>query len=93
MFLDRRIKDNKHPDLNISDDEFDFQGNLARFDMSSLRDGLINENQDKNSDDTKEPKPELSNDAEYKEHDETSKDQEIKCAYKKEKVPTAWPLV
>jgi len=84
-FLDRRIKDNKNQDLKISDNDFDFQGNLARFEMSSLRDGLINENQDKNSDDTKEPKSEfLSNDAEYKEHAETSKDQEIKGAYKKD---------
>jgi len=84
-FLDRRTKDDKNPDLKITDNEFDFQGNLARFDMSSLRDGLIKENQDKNSDDTKEPKSEfLSNDAEYKEHDETSKDQEIKGAYKKD---------
>jgi len=83
-FLDRRTKDNKNPDLKITDNDFDFQGNLARFDMSSLRDGLINENQDKNSDDTKEPKSEiLSNDAEYKDHGDTPKDEEIKGAYKK----------
>jgi len=84
-FLERRTKDKEDPDLKITDNDFDFQGNLARFDMSSLRDGLINENH-KNSDDTKEPKSEiLFNDAEYKEHGDTSKDEEIKSAYQKDK--------
>jgi len=55
--------------------EFDFQGNLARFDMSSLRDTLADQSQDKNSDGTIEPNFEsLSRDLISEHKDDTSKD-------------------
>jgi len=55
--------------------EFDFQGNLARFDMSSLRDSLADQNEDKNSNGTREPNFEsLSHDLRSEHKDDTSKD-------------------
>jgi len=39
-FLERQSKDNDEDALEIPDKEFDFQGNLARFDMSSMKEAL-----------------------------------------------------
>jgi len=84
-FLERQTKDNEDQDIKITDNDFDFQGNLERFNMGSLGDALTDENQDKNSDDAKEPKSKvLSNETESEEHDHKLKDEEIKCAYKKD---------
>jgi len=87
-FLERQTKDNDDADLKIPDKDFDFQGNLARFDLISLKDALTYENQHKISDDPREPKSESSSDdTKSKEKDDTSKDnskEEIKCGYKKE---------
>lgn len=86
-FLERQATDNNHTD-QIPDVDFDFQGNLALFDMSSLRDTLAYENQDKNYDGTREPNPEsLSRDLNLEQKDNTSKDiskLEIKSAYTKD---------
>jgi len=40
-FLERQSKENDDGDLEIQDKEFDFQGNLARFDMSSMKEALV----------------------------------------------------
>jgi len=87
MFLERQANDKNDIDW-ISDMEFDFQGNLARFDMSSLRNTLADQSQDKNSDGTIEPTFEsLSRDLISEHKDDTSKDiskWEVKSAYKKD---------
>jgi len=73
-FLERQATDKNDTDP-IPDLDFDFQGNLARFDMSSLRDTLADENQDKDSDGTREPKSEsLSHDPKSEQKDDTQKD-------------------
>lgn len=52
-FLKQKAMDDD-ADLKIPDKDFDFQGNLARFDMSSLKEGLPLENPDKTKEDTME---------------------------------------
>jgi len=42
-FLERQSKEQDDADLEIPDKEFDFQGNLARFDMSSMKEALTDE--------------------------------------------------
>jgi len=39
-FLERRSKENDEADLEINNKEFDFQGNLARLDMSAMKEAL-----------------------------------------------------
>jgi len=58
-FLERNYDDS---DLVIPEKEYDFQGNLARFDMSNLKDALAEETQKSpEKEPTSEPKPESSN--------------------------------
>jgi len=45
-FLERQSKNNDDADLEIKDKEFDFQGNLARFDMSTMKEALADENKE-----------------------------------------------
>jgi len=68
-FLERNTRINDDSELVVPDTEFDFQGNLARFDMSSLKDALsVSEETKKTTEDEPtEPKDEGSDDVETKE--------------------------
>jgi len=91
-FLERQSKENDDGDLEIPDKEFDFQGNLARFDMSSMKEALaekeaLTEEIKVESDDIKPLDEEEENPAD----DETTKnnekedtENEKKPAYEKE---------
>jgi len=97
-FLERQTKDTDDSDLMIPDKEFDFQGNLARFDMTSMKDALTEESLKKTETekDPKEPKSvKNAGEIESKEEnldqdlwDEQSKDsttEDVACAYDRTK--------
>lgn len=66
-FLEQNTRINDDSELVVPDTEFDFQGNLARFDMSSLRDTLSEETKKATEDEPTEPKNEGSDEIETKE--------------------------
>jgi len=61
-FLERRTKDNDDANLVIPEKDFDFQGNLARFEMSNVKDALTEETQTKTETEPNEPKFESNDD-------------------------------
>jgi len=80
-FLEAQTKDKDDIVLNGDEQDFDFQGNLARFDMSTLRESIAQEIEA----DSNEPKSESQineNEKEKKEMDVT--DEKIECAYNKD---------
>jgi len=83
-FLERQTKNNDDADLEIKDKEFDFQGNLARFDMSSMKKELVDENKGDKDDDKTENAKEASED---KEADEDEAKKEVEESEKDEKPP------
>jgi len=87
-FLDRQSKNNDDEDLEIKDKEFDFQGNLARFDMSSMKEALTD---DKNADgDNNEPEDaEDATEVNGTENDDDNKEVKEE-AEKDEKPPPAY---
>jgi len=77
-FLDQKVNDLDDAEL-ITDKEFDFEGNLARFDMSNLKDALPGDGQN----DPREPTTESRTvESESKEEDTAKK--ETECAYDKD---------
>jgi len=68
-FLERATNDDS--DLVVPDKEFDFQGNLALFDMTTLRNALAEETQKTSEKDPNEPKSE-SNDKKIETKEEIS---------------------
>jgi len=66
-FLSQNTWENDDSELVVPDHEYDFQGNLARFDMSSLRDALSEEAKKAPEKEPKEPKCETSDEIETKE--------------------------
>jgi len=67
-FLERQSKNSDDEDLKMKEMEFDFQGNLARFDMSTLREALPEDNKR----DVDDENPEVTEDA--TEHNVSEKD-------------------
>jgi len=57
-FLDRNTSKNDDSELVVPDQDYDFQGNLARFDMSSLRNALSEELKKAPEKEPKEPENE-----------------------------------
>lgn len=66
-FLEQNTRDNVDSELVIPDKEFDFQGNLARFDMSSMRDALNEETKKATEKEPTEPKNESTDEIVTKE--------------------------
>jgi len=58
QFLERQAKGNDDADLVIPEQEFDFQANLDRFDMSGLKEALTAESEGNNEDEPKAPNSE-----------------------------------
>jgi len=94
-FLEQHAKDNDDSNLVIPEKEFDFEGNLARFEMSSLKNALPEETQTNTEAEPNEPKFETNDDKiETKEEiseqdllDENSKEQtkeEVESKYDKD---------
>jgi len=92
-FLERQSKDTDDADLEMTDKEFDFQGNLARFDMSIMKKALPEDNKEDDGDEKpKEPKKpnvdseekvEEKNDGKVKVEEEKDKEEQLP-AYKHE---------
>jgi len=79
-FLESQTKDNDDIVLQGDDQDFDFQGNLARFDMSSLRESIAQEIEA----DSNEPKSESQTNENEKEKKTDVTEEKIECAYKKD---------
>jgi len=86
-FLERQSKNDDDADLEIKDKEFDFQGNLARFDMSTMKEALANENKEDGDDDNPEDQDEVPEDNAAEKEDEKK---EVKEETVKEEKPTAY---
>jgi len=81
-FLESQTKGNDDIVLDGDDQDFDFQGNLARFDMSSLRESIAQEIEE----DSNEPKSESQpnkNENEKKEKETDVTEEKVQCAYNK----------
>jgi len=86
-FLERQSKNNDDADLEIKDKEFDFEGNLARFDMSSIKEALTDE---KKADGDKD-KPEDAEDAtEVNSAEKDDDNKEVKEEPDKDEKPPAY---
>jgi len=85
-FLERQSKNNDDADLEIKDKEFDFQENLKRFDMSTIKEALANENKD-GDDDNPEDKDESTKDNGTEKEDDNK---EVKEETEKEEKPPAY---
>lgn len=73
-FLEQNTRENDDSELVVPNQEYDFQGNLARFDMSSLRDALSEEAKEAPEKEPKEPKDESSEDDENETKEEVAEE-------------------
>merc|ERR1712060_755187 len=85
-FLERQSKNNDDADLEIKDKEFDFQEKLKRFDMSTMKEALANENKD-GDDGNPEDKDESTKDNGSDKDDDKK---EVKEETEKEEKPPAY---
>jgi len=80
-FLERAAKDNDDSDLVVPEKEFDFQGNLARFDMSTLKNALKEEMQKTSEQEPSEQEP---NEPKSESNEEKTQTKEEKTETKEE---------
>jgi len=86
-FLERQSKNNDDADLEIKDKEFDFQENLKRFDMSTMKEALADESKGDGDDDNPEDEDESTKD---KGTDKENATKEVKEETEKEEKPPAY---
>jgi len=86
-FLERQSKNSDDTDLEIKDKEFDFQENLKRFDMSSMKEALGNESKEEGDDDNPEDQDESTKDNGTEKEDDKK---EVKEETEKEEKPPAY---
>jgi len=83
-FLERQSKETDDADLEIPDKEFDFQGNLARFDMSSMKEAL-NDDTKAEGGDVKPLDAEEENPADNEDDKDDGKEEVVEQPAKEEK--------